>query len=282
VRPPKAQASLPFEGRSSHKDDYVVHTMPPRTPPTDWQPPTPSHKLETSTTTGDDYREKPLAPLERWRPPKAQPSLPFEGRSSHKDDYQVPKAQPREPQSDWEPSAPPVAFAGSSTTKDDYQAHVQLEGKVPSLGVLFRGSKGNGVNMYELIRADARLPTRGSQIFTTVVDGQAAMVMRVIAEVAGEKSAIGAFELSAKGGMYTAWPKVEVKLQLDERMVLAVSAMDLSDGNRSQLIVRDIRPGSATGAPVAEPPRVGASQPGRSASIREQRLAERERQRSLK
>ena len=222
-------AMEPLEGSSSHRNDYVTHTMPPRTPPSSFQPHAHSYKLEATTTTGDAF-----------------------------------------------------------------QQHLQLpSGDVPSLGVLFRGSSGNGVNVCELIRAGSRLPARGSQTFTTVVDAQVAMVMRVIAVVGGERLAIGAFELRAKGGCYVSRPKVEVVLRLDEQLVLTVSATDRSDGNHNQLVLRDARlqpPGALTesfgemkGAlesAAQGDATLGGSIEERRVNVREQRLAERQRQRA--
>ncbi|KAL1503666.1 hypothetical protein AB1Y20_012139 [Prymnesium parvum] len=291
--------SAPFEGSSSYKDDYRPHQLPPRAPPSNWQPAPHNHRLDSTTTSGDAYREWPLAPPQRRPVQEPAPSAPFEGSSSYKDDYRPHQLPPRAPPSNWQPAPHNHRLDSTTTHKDSYRPHEQLQlppGHVPSIGVLFRSNRDNGVDYYELIPASSVLPARGTQIFTTVIDEQVAMVIRVVATVGRERLAIGTFELASRTGFYPLRPKVEVCLRLDEQMVLSVSAVDLSDGNRSQMIVHNVRllntedqpSDGAFNAPEVTnaqclPPSKDHLTPKEQPAIstREQRLAERQRNRGM-
>ena len=235
----RPRIGLPFEGTSTAHADYPAHELPRRPEPPPKKEMLDPQTFQGSTTSQDAYRAWPVEPRAQQEPASARKGLPFDARSSSRDDY-CRHALPTRPVAlpPAEPPAP-LRFEGTTTAMDSYK-HIQLPGgALPTLGVLFRGPD-DPVSFCTLIRAGTPPPTRGSAIFTTVIDKQGFVVIRIAAVVGDEQLNIATLELDGVGGDEDLGsPKVEVTFEVEADLVLSVSATNLRDGNREQVIIRD-------------------------------------------
>jgi molecular chaperone DnaK len=97
-----------------------------------------------------------------------------------------------------------------------------------SLGV---GTKGGLFT--KLIERNSSIPTRASQIFTTVVDNQTKVEINVLQgerKIATENRSLGKFELVGIPPAPRGVPQIEVTFDIDSNGIVSVSAKDLATG----------------------------------------------------
>lgn len=106
------------------------------------------------------------------------------------------------------------------------------------------GIETHGGLFTKLIDRNSTIPTKNTQIFTTVVDNQDAVEIHVLQgerEFAKENKSLGKFELVGIPPSPRGVPQIEVTFSIDSNGIVAVSARDVST-NLSQSI--EIRPAS--------------------------------------
>ena len=117
--------------------------------------------------------------------------------------------------------------------KGDVKDIVLLDVTPLSLGV-----ETHGGLFTHLIERNATIPTRATQIFTTVVDSQDTVEIHVLQgerEIAAENKSLGRFELVGIPGAPRGVPQIEVTFAIDSSGIVNVSARDLAT-NKSQSV----------------------------------------------
>ena len=100
------------------------------------------------------------------------------------------------------------------------------------------GIETHGGLSVKLIERNATIPTKNTQIFTTVVDNQDTVEVHVLQgerEIAAENRSLGRFELVGIPPAPRGVPQVEVTFAIDSNGIVSVSARDVAT-NQSQTI----------------------------------------------
>ncbi len=100
------------------------------------------------------------------------------------------------------------------------------------------GVETHGGLFTKLIERNSTIPTRATQIFTTVVDNQDTVEIHVVQgerEIAAENKSLGRFELVGVPPAPRGVPQIEVSFAIDSNGIVSVSARDLAT-NQSQSI----------------------------------------------
>ncbi len=104
-----------------------------------------------------------------------------------------------------------------------------------SLGIETRGGL-----FTKLIERNSTIPTRKSQIFTTVTDNQHSVEIHVLQgerEIAAENKALGRFELVGIPPAPRGVPQIEVTFAIDSNGIVQVTARDLATGREQSIQV---------------------------------------------
>jgi molecular chaperone DnaK len=100
------------------------------------------------------------------------------------------------------------------------------------------GIETHGGLFVKLIERNATIPTKNTQIFTTVVDNQDTVEVHVLQgerEIASENRSLGRFELTGIPPAPRGVPQIEVTFAIDSNGIVSVSARDVAT-NQSQTI----------------------------------------------
>jgi molecular chaperone DnaK len=100
------------------------------------------------------------------------------------------------------------------------------------------GIETHGGLFVKLIERNATIPTKNTQIFTTVVDNQDTVEVHVLQgerEIAAENRSLGRFELVGIPPAPRGVPQIEVTFAIDSNGIVSVSARDIAT-NQSQSI----------------------------------------------
>ncbi|MBZ0089708.1 MAG: Hsp70 family protein, partial [Thermoanaerobaculia bacterium] len=100
------------------------------------------------------------------------------------------------------------------------------------------GIETHGGLFVKLIERNATIPTKNTQIFTTVVDNQDTVEIHVLQgerEIANENRSLGRFELVGIPPAPRGVPQIEVTFAIDSNGIVSVSARDVAT-NQSQTI----------------------------------------------
>ncbi len=104
-----------------------------------------------------------------------------------------------------------------------------------SLGVEVKGG------LFErLIDKNTTIPTEESKVFTTAVDNQTSVQIRVFQgerEIAEENELLGAFQLTGIPPAPAGTPQIEVTFSIDENGIVNVSAEDQGSGNEESITI---------------------------------------------
>ena len=114
-----------------------------------------------------------------------------------------------------------------------------LEVAPASLGVETRGGLTT-----RLIERNTTIPTRRSQIFSTVADQQNAMTIHVVEgehEIARYNRTLGHFDLVGIGPVPCGVPQIEVAVDIDANSMVRVSVEDLGTGKKQEYRVGEPR-----------------------------------------
>ena len=102
------------------------------------------------------------------------------------------------------------------------------------------GISTHGGLFTKLIERNATIPTRKSQIFTTVVDNQRSVEIQVLQgerELAAENKPLGKFELIGLPAAPRGVPQIEVTFAIDSNGIVQVTAKDLATGTEQSIKV---------------------------------------------
>ena len=120
-----------------------------------------------------------------------------------------------------------------------------LQGEIKDLVLLdvtplSLGLETHGGLFTKLIERNSTIPTRKSQIFTTVTDNQRSVEIHVLQgerEIAKENKSLGKFELVGIPPSPRGVPQVEVTFAIDSNGIVQVSARDLATGREQSIEV---------------------------------------------
>jgi Fe-S protein assembly chaperone HscA len=105
-----------------------------------------------------------------------------------------------------------------------------------SLGIEIMGGVMNA-----LITRNSKIPAVTKEVFTTYVDGQTSVAIRVFQgerELVADNRSLGSFSLDGIKPQPAGAPRIEVSFILDADGILKVSAKDLKSGNQHDITVR--------------------------------------------
>ena len=100
------------------------------------------------------------------------------------------------------------------------------------------GIETHGGMFTKIIERNSTIPTRATQIFTTVVDNQDTVEIHVLQgerEIAQDNKSLGQFELVGIPPAPRGVPQIEVNFDIDSNGIVNVSARDLAT-NKSQSV----------------------------------------------
>ena len=120
-----------------------------------------------------------------------------------------------------------------------------LQGEIKDLVLLdvtplSLGIATHGGLFTKLIERNSTIPTRKSQIFTTVTDNQRVVEIQVLQgerELAAENKALGKFELVGIPASPRGVPQIEVMFAIDSNGIVQVAAKDLATGKEQSIEV---------------------------------------------
>ncbi len=102
------------------------------------------------------------------------------------------------------------------------------------------GIETAGGVMTPLIAANATLPVKKIEVFTTAVDNQPSVEVHILQgerELAGDNRTLGRVKLLGVPPAIAGVPQIQVIFDLDANGILSVSASDLGTGNHQQLVI---------------------------------------------
>ena len=210
------------------------------------------HRLDGRTTTADAFQAPPAAAPPPLSPRQTYQPSPhrFEARSVTHDDYQQNPVQPPPPSQRLSYTPNPHRLDGRTTTGESFKA-IAIPAGVQALGVR---TQRNG--FHALIPSGSYAPARGAAVFTTTHDGQETVSIKVLALTAGprgeERVPLGSFELAGIPSALAGVPQLLVSFELDDAMVLRVTAEDRTRANvRASITIRDRLPTPERERPAA-------------------------------
>jgi len=194
-----------------------------------------------TTTMRADYLEWPV----QDRPGKSQPNAPkeynFAGNTTTRAAFLWPKELPPPPAAKKNPPHVVPPFEGNTTHRNDYVL-VPLPMGLPAnigLQVATRPYKVGGVGgQFELmIKQGVPAPCVASTTFTTVVDGQIAASIVIVAKRSDAPTGVilGMFSMDGIKPGPTGVPKIDVTLKLSDEKTLAAQAV-YRNGNKTRLL----------------------------------------------
>ena len=223
----------------SHDDFKALPVAPPPQSQRSSYIPNP-HKLDDTTTTRAAYQAWKLEPSVAPNVVAGYTPSPhkFEATSVSHDDFKaLPVAPPpRSQRVGYTPN--PHKLDSRTTTGDAYRA-IQLPRGLEALGV-----RTVGGGFHALIHANSTPPVRGTAVFTTTSDEQPDVAIKVLAQVgATEYEDLGSFDLCGIPPALAGVPQLVVAFDLDQSMVLRVSADDRTRPNhRASIVIKDRLP----------------------------------------
>lgn len=103
------------------------------------------------------------------------------------------------------------------------------------------GLEVEGGLMVKLIESNTTIPTKKSEIFSTAVDGQPAVTIKVFqgeAKMASRNKLIGQFNLDGIAPAPRGVPQIEVEFNVDSNGILSVSAKDKATGKEQHITIQ--------------------------------------------
>ena len=103
------------------------------------------------------------------------------------------------------------------------------------------GLEVEGGLMVKLIESNTTIPTKKSEIFSTAVDSQPAVTIRVFqgeAKMAARNKLIGQFNLDGIAPAPRGVPQIEVEFNIDSNGILSVSAKDKATGKEQHISIQ--------------------------------------------
>ena len=103
------------------------------------------------------------------------------------------------------------------------------------------GIEVNGSEMGKLIDANTTIPTKKSQVFTTAVDNQPAVTIKVLQgerPMSADNKTIGLFNLDGIAPAPRGVPQIEVTFDMDANGILTVTAKDLATNKEQHLTIK--------------------------------------------
>eukprot|EP00955_Chlamydomonas_euryale_P012106 130536-Chlamydomonas_euryale.AAC.2 len=229
---PYAPPSVPFDGTSTYKNQFVQHELEARAPRA---PHAPREVLpfEGGTTYGETFRPYPILPRERRAPPAmAATGAKFEGTTTTMDAYRAWAVDPSNRRGGPPPPMrPAIPFEGTTTNAEMFKGW-QLPPRRPALGLQMAGDRA-----YVLVPANAPVPAMGRQVFTTVHDNQTDISLLVIEgdfKEASRCNVIGQFDMAGLPPGPAGSCKIEVCLHIDQEGVMTCTAVDLNSQRQEQ------------------------------------------------
>ena len=103
------------------------------------------------------------------------------------------------------------------------------------------GIEVNGSEMGKLIEANTTIPTKKSQVFTTAVDNQPAVTIKVLQgerPMSADNKTIGVFNLDGIAPAPRGVPQIEVTFDMDANGILTVTAKDLATNKEQKITIQ--------------------------------------------
>ena len=103
------------------------------------------------------------------------------------------------------------------------------------------GMETMGGVMNVIIQRNSKVPAVAKEVFTTYVDGQTSVAIRVFQgerELVKDNRSLGSFDLTGIAPQQAGTPRIEVVFTLDADGILKVSACDVRSGKTQDIVVR--------------------------------------------